>query len=174
MIWECVCIFCVLLPLCQSFHQELLDAMSVQAQRFSSHHSQEVAQAFSKPGNFASTVMTTRIEKSLKNSVFVLIPVFLSDFLFLTLQGHAWSSQSTVVNIWCVSAALPSPGSGASQGCKGTDCLAKSSIKNRGFEGCIPYSQLSRLYLVTLGFLCLWSSCYPDISVTSHGLCFGK
>lgn len=94
MIWESVCIFCVFLPLCQRFPQELLDAMSVQAQRFSSHHNQEVARAFSKPGNFASTVMTIRIEKSLKNAVFILIPVF-SDFLFLTLQGRAWSSQSS-------------------------------------------------------------------------------
>lgn len=63
--------------------------MSVQTQWFSSRCSREVAQAFSKPGNFASTVMTMRTEKSLKN------PVFLSDFLFLMFQGHAWSSQTS-------------------------------------------------------------------------------
>lgn len=34
-------------------------------------------------------------ENSLKNSVFVLILVFLSDFLFLMLQGHAWRSQTS-------------------------------------------------------------------------------
>lgn len=46
-------------------------------------------------------VMTTRIEKSL-NSVFILIPVFLSDFLFPMLQDSAWISKTSehpVVNM---------------------------------------------------------------------------
>lgn len=85
-----------------------------------------IAQVFSKPGNFASTLMTIRIEKSLKNSVFVLIPVFLSDSLSYTASLELpkqlwWISDVCLLLLHLLIRSIP--------GCKGTDYIAKNSIK---------------------------------------------